>query len=268
MTEKKNKSGLISRREFLKDAGLLVGGTAIGSTILLTACGGDTTTETVTSTETVTTTAAGGTATVTKTETGGTATTTVTQNKFVCPIDGQEFDSLEELQAHFEAEHGGEEAPAVGQTISFTLNGKPYTKVVDPSWDLHYFLHDVLGCVEIKTFCYRGACGSCTVIMDGRPILSCMTLAVDADGTNIETSLGIALSKHALLEPYIKHHCMQCGYCTPGFVATAKALLDRNPDPTDEDIIEALAGNICRCGTYPAHVVAIKEAAAAMKGEG
>ena len=271
MTEKKNKdSGEISRREFLKDAGLVVGSAAIGSTVLLAACGGEDTTETVTMTSTVTSTAPGGTETVTSTAPGGTVTSTATTtkeiSKFVCPIDGMEFDTLEELQAHFEAAHGGEAAPEGLTKISLTVNGEVYTPVVDNSWDLQYLLHDVLGFIDIKTFCYRGACGSCTVIMDGRPILSCMTLATDADGHVIETAQGIAMGQHPLVDAYIKNHCMQCGYCTPGFILTAKALLDRNPDPSDEEIIEALSGNLCRCGTYPQHIIAIKEAAGVMKG--
>jgi len=96
--------------------------------------------------------------------------------------------------------------------------------------------------------------------MDGRPILSCMTLAIECDGKRIETAEGIADAGHPLIESYVKHHCMQCGYCTPGFVTTAKALLDKNPNPTDEEIIEALGGNLCRCGTYPQHPKAIREA--------
>jgi aerobic-type carbon monoxide dehydrogenase small subunit (CoxS/CutS family) len=245
----------ISRREFLKDAGLIVGGATVGSMALINACGGTTTvtapgttvTKTSTVTNNVTTTVAGSGATVTTTVTqqvgAGATVTTTTPGPTVTKT-----------------------VQVGGQQISFTVNGKPYTKVVDPCWDLHYFLHDVLGYYDIKTFCYRGACGSCTVIMNGRPILSCMALAVDADGAKIETAEGIATANHALIEPYIKNHCMQCGYCTPGFVTTAKALLDRNPNPTDHDIIEALAGNLCRCGTYPQHVIAIKEAAAAIKG--
>jgi len=235
------RRGQVSRREFLKDAGLVVGGATIGSMAILSACNGG---ETVTKTETKTTTVTGSGGTVTTTVTGAGSTVTVTSpptTQFVEKLVG-------------------------GQQISFTVNGKPYTKVVDPCWDLHYFLHDVLGYYDIKTFCYRGACGSCTVIMDGRPILSCMALAVDADGTEIETAEGIATANHALIEPYVKNHCMQCGYCTPGFLTTAKALLDHNPNPTDHDIIEALAGNLCRCGTYQQHVIAIKEAAAIMKG--
>jgi aerobic-type carbon monoxide dehydrogenase small subunit (CoxS/CutS family) len=102
--------------------------------------------------------------------------------------------------------------------------------------------------------------------MDGRPILSCLTLAATCDGAVIETSAGIAESKHPLIEAYIKNHCMQCGYCTPGFVVTAKALLDKNPDPTEQDIKTALGGNLCRCSTYPQHIIATLEAAAILKG--
>jgi aerobic-type carbon monoxide dehydrogenase small subunit (CoxS/CutS family) len=89
-----------------------------------------------------------------------------------------------------------------------------------------------------------------------------MTLAIECDGKTIETAEGIADRKHPLIETYVKHHCMQCGFCTPGFITTAKALLDRNSDPTEEEIIEALGGNLCRCGTYPQHPKAIREAAA------
>ena len=117
------------------------------------------------------------------------------------------------------------------------------------------------GLTGAKQMCDRGACGSCTVIMDGRAILSCMTLAIECDGKTIETVEGIAPPKHPLIEEYVKNHCMQCGYCTPGFVVTAKALLDKNVDPTEEEIREELAGNLCRCGTYPQHPKAVLEAA-------
>jgi aerobic-type carbon monoxide dehydrogenase small subunit (CoxS/CutS family) len=88
-----------------------------------------------------------------------------------------------------------------------------------------------------------------------------MILGIECDGAVIETAEGLADTKHPLVEAYIKHYCMQCGYCTPGFIVTAKALLDHNPNPTDQDIRDALGGNICRCGTYPAHIRAIQEAA-------
>jgi aerobic-type carbon monoxide dehydrogenase small subunit (CoxS/CutS family) len=119
-----------------------------------------------------------------------------------------------------------------------------------------------MGFTEIKDMCTGfGACGACTILVDGRPILSCLALACEYDGADIETSVGIAEANHPLVEAYIKNHCMQCGYCTPGFVVTAKALLDHNPNPSEEDIRDALGGNLCRCGTYPQHILAVKEAA-------
>ncbi len=92
-----------------------------------------------------------------------------------------------------------------------------------------------------------------------------MMLAIECDGSIIETAEGIAKANHPLIEAYVKHHCMQCGYCTSGFVVTAKALLDRNTSPTEEEIKEALAGNLCRCGTYQQHPPAVLEAAEALK---
>jgi len=145
--------------------------------------------------------------------------------------------------------------------IGLTVNGEAYKLQVEPNWTLYYLLHDKMGLTGVKMFCDRGACGSCTVIMDGRPILSCMTLAIECDGKTIETVEGIAAANHPLIDTYVKHHCMQCGYCTPGFVVTAKALLDRNPNPTEGEVKVALAGNLCRCGTYPQHLKAVLEAA-------
>jgi aerobic-type carbon monoxide dehydrogenase small subunit (CoxS/CutS family) len=116
--------------------------------------------------------------------------------------------------------------------------------------------------------CDRGECGSCTVIMDGRPILSCTTLAVECEGKAIETVEGIGADPkwRPLIQSYAKADAMQCGYCTPGFVVTAKAFLDKNANPTEEDVKQVLAGNICRCGTYPRHPKAVLEAAKVMRG--
>jgi len=111
-----------------------------------------------------------------------------------------------------------------------------------------------------------GACGSCTVIMDGRPVLSCMNLAIECDGATIETAEGLLAAKHPLIDTYVKHAALQCGFCTPGFVVTAKALLDRNPNPTEADVMEALGGNICRCVSYPGHIPAVLEAAQMLGG--
>ena len=151
--------------------------------------------------------------------------------------------------------------PAYEKNININVNGESYNLRVRSSWTLQYLLHDELGLTGTKNFCDQGACGACSVIMDGRAILSCMTLAVDCDGNNIETIEGIARAQHPLIESYVKHHSMQCGFCTPGFIVTAKALLDRNPNPTVEEIKEALVGNLCRCGTYPQHIKAVLEAA-------
>ena len=150
--------------------------------------------------------------------------------------------------------------------IKLEVNGDLYEVGVEATWTLQYVLHDVLGLTGTKAFCDEGACGACTVIMEGRPVLSCMILAIECDGKKIETIEGITRAKHPLIETYVKYSCMQCGYCTPGFIVTAKALLDRNPDPTEEEIKQALAGNICRCGSYPQHIKAVIEAASLLRG--
>jgi aerobic-type carbon monoxide dehydrogenase small subunit (CoxS/CutS family) len=153
------------------------------------------------------------------------------------------------------------------QKIKLNVNGKEYEVQVEPEESLRDCLREKLGYLSIKDMCLgHGACGSCTVIMDGRPILSCLTLAIECGGKKIETAEGIALSRHALIETYIMNYCMQCGYCTPGFLCTSKALLDKNPDPTEDDIREALAGNLCRCATYLQHIPAVQQAARALKG--
>ncbi|MGB6064710.1 MAG: (2Fe-2S)-binding protein [Desulfomonilaceae bacterium] len=180
---------------------------------------------------------------------------------FECLYCSERFDDLQDLKTHVLDMHESESLPAPDGVIKLTVNGEIHEIKVEPHWTLYQVIHDKLGFTGAKMFCDRGACGSCTVIMEGRPILSCMTLAIECDGKTIETVEGIAEKKHPLVEKYVEHHCMQCGYCTPGFLMTAKALLDRNPDPTEEEIKEALAGNLCRCGTYPQHVTAVQEAA-------
>ncbi len=107
----------------------------------------------------------------------------------------------------------------------------------------------------------EGQCGSCTVIMDGRPILSCLALAIECVGHEIETIEGVALAKHPIIDSFVKYDGMQCGYCTPGAIMTAKALLNSTPNPTEDEIDEAMTGNLCLCGTYPAWRKAIADAA-------
>ncbi len=181
--------------------------------------------------------------------------------RYLCPYCLKIFDSFESIKKHIISDHKNELLPEPEGTIKFTLNGQPYKIQVDPEWTLYHLIHDRLGFTGTKLMCDRGACGSCTVIINGRAVLSCMTLAIECHGKNIETVEGIAAGNHPLIEQYVEHHCMQCGYCTPGFVVTAKALLDRNIDPEEQEIREALGGNLCRCGTYPQHPKAILQAA-------
>jgi len=252
----KKESGKISRREFLKDAGIVVGSTAIGSALFLTACGEDKeVTKTVTNTQTATQTQV-----VTTTQQVGTVTQTQTQSvsKYVCPSCGQEFASVNVLKTHILEEH-----PLVpGNLVTIHVNGELHVIAVKSTETLRDTLREQLGLISIKDMCSGyGACGSCSVILNGRPVLSCMTITAECDGAIIETAEGIASSHHPLVEAYIKNQCMQCGYCTPGFIVTSKALLDHKPKPSEEDIRDILAGNICRCGTYPAHIRAVLEAA-------
>jgi aerobic-type carbon monoxide dehydrogenase small subunit (CoxS/CutS family) len=188
--------------------------------------------------------------------------------KYGCPYCRELFDAFDAIKSHILTEHPAESLPEPEGTIHVAINGRKYKFHVEPEWTLHYLVHEKLGLTGTKLMCDRGACGSCTVIVNGRPVLSCMTLAVDCNGKQIETIEGIAASKHPLIEEYVKHHCMQCGYCTPGFVVTAKALLDRNPNPTEQEIREGLGGNLCRCGTYPQHPKAILAAAELLRKTG
>ena len=156
--------------------------------------------------------------------------------------------------------------PISEEEINLVVNGDLYKVRVQSNWTLQYVLHNGLGLTGTKELCNEGACGACAVILDGRPVLSCMTLAIECDSKTIETIEGIARANHPLIEAYVKQSCMQCGYCTPGFVVTAKAFLDKNPNPTEEEVEEALVGNLCRCGTYPRHTIAVLEAANNLRG--
>lgn len=261
MTEKKEKElGGKTRREFLKDAGLLVGGTAIGSTVLLAACGGGETTtvtgpgSTVTDTVTSTTTV-GGATTVTDTVTstvGGATTVTETQTatRFVDPIDGMEFDTLAELQAHFAAAHGGE--GAIPGVITLTVNGTNHIVQVEPEWPLSFVLREKLGLPGTKVGCDRGECGSCTIHVNGRAVYACCMLAVESQGLDIVTIEGMANGPtlHPVQQLFLDNCTFQCGYCTPGMIMSASALLANNPNPTRAEVKEAMSGNMCPCMDY------------------
>ena len=184
---------------------------------------------------------------------------------YVCPYCGESHDTQEGLKSHVFKSHKGRGLPTAEGRIKLTINREEHTFLVEPNWTLYYLIHDVLGLTGAKQFCDRGACGSCTMIVDGRPVLSCMMLAIECDGKTVETVEGIAADGHPLIDAYVKHHAMQCGYCTPGFVVASKALLDRNQNPTEEEIVEALSGNLCRCSTYPQHPIAVKEAAGKLR---
>lgn len=137
--------------------------------------------------------------------------------------------------------------------LSFTVNGEPVSLAVEPHWMLLDVLHDHLGLTGAKEGCGMGECGACTVIMDGRTVNSCITPALEAEGTEIVTIEGL-LTEDGRLSPlqqaFIDHGAVQCGFCTPGMILSAKALLDENPHPTEDEIRTGLAGNICRCTGY------------------
>ncbi|MDR0905335.1 MAG: (2Fe-2S)-binding protein [Oscillospiraceae bacterium] len=180
-----------------------------------------------------------------------------------CPICRWQGLSYAELIDHYAAEHPGIVAPVV---VTLNVNGKMCTLIIEPHLTLKQVLQFHLGLIGAKQMCDRGACGSCTVIMDGKATLSCNILAAECEGKVIQTVEGIAVIPKwkPLIDAYCKWDAMQCGYCTPGFLVAAKVLLDRNPNPTENEINEALSGNICICGTQPRHSQAITEAVRVM----
>jgi len=188
-----------------------------------------------------------------------------TLQEFRCPICDRAFASHEGLRQHYAAEHPSAIVPTV---VSLNLNGQQSEVLIEPHWTLQRTLQFRFGLTGTKHMCDKGVCGSCTVIMDGRAVLACTTLAIECTGKKIQTIEGIAADPKwkPLIDAYCRWDAMQCGYCTPGFLVSAKALLDKNPNPTEQECREALAGNICICGTYPRHSTAILEAALKMSG--
>ena len=214
--KEKQRAGHVSRRDFLKDAGLVVGAPAIGT----------------------------------------------------IAVTGREVSA--QGKADKDQSEGSQTVTTVrveaATSIELTVNGDKYRYTVEPNWSLRQLIRDEIGLTSPKDWCGGlGACGSCTVIMNGRPILSCLTLACECDGANIETAEGIAKSGHPIIQAYIDNNAFQCGYCTPGFVCTSKALLDRNSNPTEADARDALGGNLCRCATYQQHPPAVLQAARNLK---
>lgn len=147
--------------------------------------------------------------------------------------------------------------------INLQVNDMQYEVSVTPYQTLADVLRNNLGHIEVKTGCCEGECGACTVLLDGRPVSSCILPAAKADGKKITTIKGISEpgELHLLQQKFIEHDAVQCGYCSPGMILSAKAILDRNPNPDEAEIRMGLAGNICRCTGYQQIVEAIKSAA-------
>ena len=147
--------------------------------------------------------------------------------------------------------------------VSFTLNGEPIDVLVDDNTTLLDLLRDQIGLTGTKKGCEEGECGACTVIIDDRPVNSCVTLARDVEGCTVITIEGLA--QNGVLTPiqqqFIDQWAFQCGYCTPGMIMSATALLNRNPHPTELEIREAIEGNLCRCTGYQKIIEAIQLAA-------
>lgn len=167
--------------------------------------------------------------------------------------------------------------PTVPQRIAMRINGEDREFEVGrdllPTTTLSAFLRERLGCTGLKISCDEGACGACTIIMDGKAVLSCMMLAMEADGHELLTIEGLP-SDDPVIEAFAEQcepghgTALQCGYCTPGFVMTARALLNENPTPTFEEVKEALSGNLCRCGCYAGIAMAVGHAAEKIAARG
>lgn len=155
------------------------------------------------------------------------------------------------------------------ERLNVTVNGKFMSVDVDPSIRLVDFLRDNLFLTGTKVGCGKGECGACTVILNGKAVTSCIIPVMRADGGVIETIEGLAKGDqlHPIQEEYINRGAIQCGFCTPGFVMSSKALLDENPNPTKEEVKEALGGNICRCTGYKKIEEAVFAAAERMREE-
>jgi len=154
--------------------------------------------------------------------------------------------------------------------IVLNVNKINYNVAVEPQRTLVEVLRDTLGLTGTKKSCNEGECGACTVLMDGKPAASCLVLALDAQGKEITTIEGLSEGEklHPIQEAFVKHAAIQCGFCTPGMVLSAKALLDENPDPTATEVRKGISGNLCRCTGYQQIVDAILAASQAMAKKG
>ncbi len=151
--------------------------------------------------------------------------------------------------------------------VTATINGAETSVMADNRMSLLELLRDAAGLTGTKEGCMTGDCGACSVVMNGRVVDACLVMAAEAEGAEIETVEGIADGKnlHPLQQKFLEHAALQCGICTPGFLVSAKALLEKNPDPSDEEIRYWLAGNLCRCTGYQQIIDAVRDAAAEMR---
>ena len=153
------------------------------------------------------------------------------------------------------------------KTITLEVNGVPETVEVEVGTTLLRFLRDGLDLTGTKEGCNEGECGSCMVLLDGRPVNSCLVLAVEANGRSVTTIEGLGKDDvlHPLQKAFLSHAAIQCGFCTPGMIISAAALLREKPEPSEDDVRKALAGNLCRCTGYRQIVDAVHSAAAEMR---
>ena len=153
--------------------------------------------------------------------------------------------------------------------VSTTVNGEPCEFLCEPSQVLSDVLRNILNLTGTKEGCNTGDCGACSVILDGALVCSCLVLAAEVEGKEIETVEGVGEEGrlHPVQQKLLEHAALQCGICTPGIVIASKALLEKNPDPTEEEVRYWLAGNLCRCTGYDKIVRAVLDAGAAMRGQ-
>lgn len=153
--------------------------------------------------------------------------------------------------------------------VNFTLNGRNIDVMVQPLTTLQYLLREDLKYTATKTGCKQGGCGSCTVLVDGEPMMACLLPVEDVAGREVQTLEGLTSNGdlHPLQETFFDTFAVQCGYCTPGMIMVSKALLDHNPDPSRAEIVDALAGNYCRCTGYEPIIQAVQASAQRLKAE-